>query len=279
MPQTQKLHFDAALLLSGEAPDAEQLALFLPAASRRQLCWVAADGGCRYASRYRVEPEAVIGDFDSVPGDWPAGAEKQLRFSPDKDESDRNLAVEYLIDQGYHHIVQVGGGGGRSDHFLAMIYDYRLRRYPIMPKLWLTHREAIFYLEEGERLELDFGPGAGLDVGLDAACQTANHVSGRAALLSGFPLTPETLLQSKQLKWPLDNVDPRERDGAVPGNSLPYSLSNWTTDRRAEISVVRGAALVFYPYPPSPTAPGQASPFCAEIWQPSCAALGTPKNR
>ena len=157
----EKFQFNAALLVAGEAPTARQLSLFLCPQQRQQLCWVAADGGCSLASSYQVKLQAIVGDFDSMPVDESSqyiAVQNQLRYCPEKDESDRNLALEYLIERGYCNIVQVGGGGGRSDHFLAMIYDYQFQRSMVLPKLWLTGHEAIVYLEAGEQLEISWPP-------------------------------------------------------------------------------------------------------------------------
>ncbi len=271
MPTSTYCGLSAGLLLPGEAPGAAQLAAVLPPELYRQLCWVAADGGCRYAERYGLELKAIIGDFDSCPQEIQQRADQladqqrssapnpQQRSSapnPDsqalllkadvaKDESDRNLALEYLSEHGHRHIVQVGGGGGRSDHFLAMIYDYQLRRSDVLPELWLTGHEAIFYLEAGRQLVLSS----------DIA---------ETLLLSSFPLSADTTLKSFGLRWPLDavrldrNVSVRQAVSRV-GGQLPYSLSNWAErqegrqmgKQRIAIEAQGGAALIFLPYPGS----------------------------
>ena len=241
------LDFSAALLLAGEGPATQQLDLLLPPRVREQLCWVAADGGMDFAAQYRAPVTAVLGDFDSIQNRegvlQGGGAQTIHRFDPAKDETDRNLALNYLAEKKHRHIVQIGGGGGRSDHFLAMITDYRLQRFPVMPKLWFTRCEAIVYLEAGERVELVF------------------HVSdaaAAAALVSSFPLdnssvdlseakhkTP-TILQSKNLKWPLSTLCTEPKH--TQNTALPYSLSNWATSERVQVLAVQGRALIFCPY-------------------------------
>ena len=222
---SKPLRFSAALLVAGEGPATQQLDLFLP--HREQLCWVAADGGMDYAAQYQVSLTAVIGDFDSSQNIENCPAQIIQRFDPAKDETDRNLALNYLVEHGHRHIVQVGGGGGRSDHFLAMVYDYQLQRFPVMPKLWLTRYEAIIYLETGERLELEF-----------------QGTAKATALVSSFPLgNNNTVLQSKNLKWPLSELSPQKID-----RTLSYSLSNWANAEQVEIFVQQGRVLIFCPY-------------------------------
>ena len=229
------LNFSAALLLAGEGPSAKQLDLLLPPRMRERLFWVAADGGMDCAAQYGVSLSAVLGDFDSIQNPegvlQGAAARTIQRFDRAKDETDRNLALNYLAAQKHRHIVQVGGGGGRSDHFLAMICDYQLQRLPIMPKLWLTRCEAIIYLEAGERAEFSVSD---------------------AALVSSFPLDnldkTQTILQSKQLKWPLSGLCTEPEQMRTYKSALPYSLSNWATAERVEVSVQQGRVLIFCPY-------------------------------
>ena len=232
------LDFSAALLLAGEGPSAKQLDLLLPPRTQERLFWVAADGGMDCAAQYGVSVSAVLGDFDSIQN--PEGvlaAQTIQRFDPAKDETDRNLALNYLAAQKHRHIVQVGGGGGRSDHFLAMICDYQLQRLPVMPKLWLTRCEAIVYLEAGERAEF-----------------SVSDAAGAAALVSSFPLDnlsngkTQTILQSKHLKWPLSGLCTEPAQMRTYKSALPYSLSNWATAERVEVSVAQGRALIFCPY-------------------------------
>ena len=224
---SKPLCFSAALLVAGEGPATQQLDLFVPPCMREQLCWVAADGGMDYAAQYQVSLTAVIGDFDSSQNIENCPAQTIQRFNPAKDETDRNLALNYLVEHGHRHIVQIGGGGGRSDHFLAMVYDYQLQRFPVMPKLWLTRYEAIIYLETRERLELEF-----------------QGTAQKAALVSSFPLgNNNTVLQSKNLKWPLRGLSPKKIDGTIP-----YSLSNWANAEQVQISVQQGKVLIFCPY-------------------------------
>lgn len=85
---------------------------------------VAADGGALALERWRVLPHLVVGDMDSL-GD--AGVERFARqgiavakFSPDKDESDLELAVAQAIAAGATEILLLGAlGGERLDHEAA----------------------------------------------------------------------------------------------------------------------------------------------------------------
>jgi len=85
---------------------------------------VAADGGTLTLERWGISPHAIVGDLDSL------GMERALEYgaqgvvvvpySPDKDESDLELAIAYAVDAKADDIVLLGiFGGARFDHELA----------------------------------------------------------------------------------------------------------------------------------------------------------------
>jgi thiamine pyrophosphokinase len=84
---------------------------------------IAADGGVRIARSHGLPIHLVIGDLDSIsPGDlaW-AKAEGAgiVSFSPDKDFTDLELALERADQSGVERIVATGVEGGRLDHELG----------------------------------------------------------------------------------------------------------------------------------------------------------------
>jgi len=87
---------------------------------------IAADGGLHVAQEYGVEVGVVIGDMDSV--DPAALAEREgagatiLRYPPQKNETDLELALLWAVEQGADWIRVLGAMGGRLDQTLANIY-------------------------------------------------------------------------------------------------------------------------------------------------------------
>ena len=78
---------------------------------------IAADGGYTYLKALGIEPDVLLGDFDSlkkVPEH-----EHLLRHSPIKDDTDMALAAAYAQEQGYHTFYLYGGLGGRLDHTMG----------------------------------------------------------------------------------------------------------------------------------------------------------------
>ncbi|MCD7817523.1 MAG: thiamine diphosphokinase, partial [Lachnospiraceae bacterium] len=78
---------------------------------------IAADGGYQYLKAAGVEPDVLLGDFDSlkrVPEH-----RHLIRHSPIKDDTDMALAAAYAENNGCEVYFLYGGLGGRLDHTLA----------------------------------------------------------------------------------------------------------------------------------------------------------------
>jgi len=78
---------------------------------------IAADGG--YAQDFGCQPDAVIGDFDSL--GYIPDAENVQVYPKQKDDTDMMLAVKLGLEKGYHEFVLLGGVGGRFDHMMANV--------------------------------------------------------------------------------------------------------------------------------------------------------------
>ena len=86
---------------------------------------VAADGGLELARSLDFAVDAVIGDMDSVDplvlAEAEAAGATVLRASPDKDETDLELAIDWALRRDVSSLVAIGGGGGRLDHLLGNV--------------------------------------------------------------------------------------------------------------------------------------------------------------
>lgn len=86
---------------------------------------VAADSGLEVARRLGVAVDAVVGDMDSVDpvalAEAEAGGAAVLRSPPDKDETDLELAIDWVLGRDVTSLVAIGGGGGRLDHLLGNV--------------------------------------------------------------------------------------------------------------------------------------------------------------
>lgn len=144
----------------------------------------AADAGLTRALAMGVEPDLVLGDFDSLIDTalldrFPA--DRVLRFPTDKDETDAEIGLRLMAARGCDDITIAGGGGGRLDHLLALALLFE-REHP--PRRWVTDNEDA-RLVEGE------------------AC----FDGWRGSTVSVFPLgAGASDLSSEGLRWPLEGL-------------------------------------------------------------------------
>ncbi len=86
---------------------------------------VAADGGGNLLHDAGVTPHAVVGDLDSlrpeVAAAFAAAGAAIVRYPPDKDETDLELAMLYAVARGADQIDVLGALGGRWDQGLANV--------------------------------------------------------------------------------------------------------------------------------------------------------------
>ena len=87
---------------------------------------IAADGGLHHIQALGLQPAVLIGDLDSVSAEDIRGLESAnvaiLRFPPEKDETDLELALDWSASQGFRSILIVGALGGRLDQTLGNLF-------------------------------------------------------------------------------------------------------------------------------------------------------------
>jgi thiamine pyrophosphokinase len=139
---------------------------------------VAADGAATKALELGHMPEAVIGDFDSLPNRIREKMPPEiLHHIPEQDSTDFEKCLS-RVDSAL--ILGVGFMGARVDHELS-VYN-TLVRYPEKHCIIVGDIDICMHAPRGLRLELDIGTRVSL-----------------------FPLMPVTGT-SKGLLWPIDNI-------------------------------------------------------------------------
>lgn len=106
-----------------------------------------ADGGGNLLEVLGLYPLELWGDLDSIELQTLEKYRKKgtviKKFPKEKDFTDSELLIQYLVDK-YDKIIIIGGLGGRKDHELTninLIFKYK--------KLYfLTQREEIFYIPD-----------------------------------------------------------------------------------------------------------------------------------
>ncbi|GHV81691.1 hypothetical protein AGMMS49991_02490 [Spirochaetia bacterium] len=189
---------------------------------------VAADSGLVAAEEAGIAVDWVIGDMDSLDDvrrldKYPP--DRVRRYGHDKDYTDTELALALLWEQGCNETWLIGGGGGRTDHLLAIRALFERER---TPDRWVTAREDIRCLREGDVFSIERGGEGGSreQVGADTG----------SAAVSVFPLgIGPWQAESRGLKWPLD---------ALSWDRGFFGISNTAPDGGFEIRVRRGRFLL-----------------------------------
>lgn len=86
---------------------------------------ICADGGLKNALLLNLTPSIAIGDFDSTEESLLQDVQDRgieiIRYPIEKDATDTEIVLDYLIDHNYSHITMIGCLGDRVDHSLANI--------------------------------------------------------------------------------------------------------------------------------------------------------------
>ena len=80
---------------------------------------IAADSGIKNAQKFNIEPDFIVGDFDSL-GFVPEN-DNTIIYPVEKDDTDTMLAVKLGFEKGYRSFRIFGCLGGRLDHTFANI--------------------------------------------------------------------------------------------------------------------------------------------------------------
>jgi thiamine pyrophosphokinase len=87
---------------------------------------ICADGGANHVRRLGIIPSTIIGDLDSITTNdlefYESHNIEILKYPPEKDDTDTQLAIQYAMSLPVKEIVLLGVLGDRIDHSLANIY-------------------------------------------------------------------------------------------------------------------------------------------------------------
>jgi len=175
---------------------------------------IAADGGLSHLLKMGVNPDLVIGDFDSL-GFEPEGFEI-IRLNKEKDDTDTMAAVRIGLEKGFRVFYLHCGMGGRLDHTLANI------------------QTLAFILQSG---------GMGMLFGKREAAVLVNGDVKFCSALSGyisiFAYSAEAGgVSITGLKYELKN--------AVLSSAFPIGVSNEFMGVESRVSVQNGSLVIIY---------------------------------
>jgi thiamine pyrophosphokinase len=80
---------------------------------------IAADGGLKTLKKFNINPDLIVGDFDSL--EYTPVGDNVIKHPVQKDETDTILAIDVAMSMGYDNFLIYGCLGGRLDHTVASI--------------------------------------------------------------------------------------------------------------------------------------------------------------
>jgi len=194
---------------------------------------IAADGGLTRLLTLYLEPDLIIGDFDSLDDESASLVEQGVDLNnPDgpqfmklpvaKDDTDTLAGMRIAYEKGYRVFHLFSCTGGRVDHTLANIQALS----------WLSERDAIGYLydEEGVITVIN-GPD---ELVLD---EHVAHPPKEDYIVSVFALN-DAKVTYKGLKFP--------SEGEILTSIYPKGVSNRIVECPASVKVEEGSVIVYW---------------------------------
>ena len=188
---------------------------------------IALDGGIGYCGFLNVEPDLIIGDFDSVTEEERIAVEtiereapeRVIRLKPEKDDTDMLFALKYALEKGYQEFRIYAGTGGRLDHTLANVQCL----------LYLKKHDAVGYLMDGNGMIM---------VLKNESVRFRKNMEGVLSLFSLGERCEGVTITG--MKYCLDN--------AAITNDFPIGISNEFIGQEAEIKVLNGELVCMISY-------------------------------
>lgn len=175
---------------------------------------IAADSGVLNTQKFNIDPDYIIGDFDSL-GYTPSES-NALVHPIEKDDTDTMLAIKLGFEKGYKKFRIFGGIGGRLDHTYANI-------------------QAAAYVAENGGNAVFFGEREILTVIKNAEIKFSKENKGN---LSVFALENCENVNIKGAYYELDN-------GSLTID-FPLGTSNKFNNKDVTISVDKGKLLIIW---------------------------------
>lgn len=79
------------------------------------------DSGLYHSEGLGVQPDLIVGDFDSHPQPQPQRSAETIVLPREKDDTDTVFAVKEALRRGFDEFLLIGAVGGRLDHSLGNV--------------------------------------------------------------------------------------------------------------------------------------------------------------
>lgn len=187
--------------------------IYIPDSDKQFI--IAADGGYNQLTEMGIEPDLILGDFDS--SDMPENKNNILVFPREKDDTDMAIAIEKGIEKGCENFFLFGGTGGRADHTFANF-------------------QLLYYLAERGKRGYLFYENSVVTVISDSKIRYPLKNKGYISVFSYGEQAEGVTISG--LKYELENE--------VLYNNKPLGVSNEFIGKASEISVIKGSLIILW---------------------------------
>jgi thiamine pyrophosphokinase len=139
----------ALIVLNGDLAHLDSISLL----STEEILVVACDGGVKNCSENGLIPDVIIGDFDSYESSYLSKDvidEHQIdfiAFSADKDQTDAELGLDYILSLHIPSATIIGFLGSRIDHMLGNLFLLRQPKYDSIDLKIIEGRQSVYVIK------------------------------------------------------------------------------------------------------------------------------------
>ncbi len=177
---------------------------------------IAADAGLHYLEEKGIDPDLIVGDFDTL--NYVPDKGNLLKLPAEKDDTDMFAAVKEGIKAGYARFHIYCGTGGRLDHTIANL-------------------QMLSFLSENEMQGYLFHKDCVMTMITDCELVFDAASSGYVSVFSHSERSAGVYLRN--LKYELND--------ATLTNIFPLGVSNEFIGKESRISVEKGTLLICFP--------------------------------
>lgn len=176
---------------------------------------IAADGGFDYCTMLGINPDMVLGDFDSIHS---IPIHKNiLKYPVKKDDTDMMIAVKKALEMGYDCIFMHACLGGRLDHSFANIQTLQ----------FIADNKAVGYM---------LGKNEVITVIKDAKIIYDNSLEGNLSVFAVSDVAKGVCITGAEY----------ELDSYELSSTYPIGVSNKFIGKKTEISVDEGMLMIIW---------------------------------
>ena len=173
---------------------------------------VCCDGAVESLINYGKRPQAIVGDFDSIPQNIKEDLVEILVHAPDQSENDLRKSLKWVEANGGEKVTILGASGKREDHLLGNVFSI-LQLDTQMDMVMITDYGIFYTVHQSQKFE---------------------GINGQQVSL--FSLDQSIKISTSGLKYPLKN----EGLPTLYGGTLNEVVDNGFT-----IEISHGQILVY----------------------------------